>query len=153
MWNITESEWEHRFFNDWEVLFRNNMSLIKKETVRPARRHALTAITPAFLRTEFVLKKDQKLHDTYLNPINMTKGIAYLNGYCLGRYWPDVGPQVTLFTPGVWLKPYPQVNELIIFEQEPLRCILDDDCYVQFQNTPIIDAPTPALNVVKRVKP
>lgn len=101
------------------------------------------SLTPAVLRTEFVIEEGRKLHDTYLNPVNLTKGLAYINGHCLGRYWPGVGPQITLYTPGVWLKPYPEVNELIIFEQEPTDCIIGDDCFVKFVDKPLIDGPTP----------
>lgn len=42
------------------------------------------------------------------------KGIVFINGINIGRYW-QVGPQQTLFVPGVWLKK--GVNEIVIFEQ------------------------------------
>ena len=42
------------------------------------------------------------------------KGIVYVNGHHLGRYW-SVGPQQTLYLPGVWLKK--GVNEIVVFEQ------------------------------------
>lgn len=101
---------------------------------------------PAFLRTEFKLEQDAPLYDTYLNTRNLTKGIAYLNGHCLGRYWPSIGPQITLYTPGVWLKPYPESNELIVLEQEPTECVLRNECGIRFDAKPIIDGQTPSAN-------
>lgn len=32
------------------------------------------------------------------------KGVVFINGRILGRYW-DVGPQKTLYLPGPWLQP------------------------------------------------
>ena len=45
---------------------------------------------------------------------NWGKGIVFVNGNNLGRYW-KVGPQQTLYLPGCWLKK--GKNEIQIFEQ------------------------------------
>jgi beta-galactosidase len=42
------------------------------------------------------------------------KGIVFVNGVNIGRYW-KVGPQQTLYVPGVWLKK--GENKIVIFEQ------------------------------------
>jgi beta-galactosidase len=47
-----------------------------------------------------------------------TKGVAWVNGFNLGRYW-KVGPQQALYVPGVYLKR--GQNELILFEQHSAR--------------------------------
>lgn len=52
--------------------------------------------------------------DTFLNMENWGKGIVFVNGYNLGRYW-NIGPQQTLFVPGVWLNK--GKNSIVIFEQ------------------------------------
>ena len=52
--------------------------------------------------------------DTFLDMRNWGKGIVFVNGYHLGRYW-HVGPQQTLYLPGVWL--VKGENEIVIFEQ------------------------------------
>ncbi len=52
--------------------------------------------------------------DTFLNMENWDKGIVFINGKNLGRYW-HVGPQQTLFVPGVWLNK--GENKIVIFEQ------------------------------------
>jgi beta-galactosidase len=51
--------------------------------------------------------------DTYFDFINYNKGVAWINGHNLGRYW-NIGPQVRLFCPGSWIKQ--GVNEIIIFD-------------------------------------
>ena len=42
-----------------------------------------------------------------------TKGLVWVNGFNLGRYW-SVGPQYTLYVPGELLK---EENSIEIFEQ------------------------------------
>ncbi len=51
--------------------------------------------------------------DTYLDMTDYKKGVAWINGHNLGRYW-NTGPQHRLYCPGVWLKK--GKNELILFD-------------------------------------
>jgi beta-galactosidase len=51
--------------------------------------------------------------DTFLSTHGDAKGMAFLNGTPLGRFW-DVGPQWTLYTPGPWLRAGD--NEVILFD-------------------------------------
>lgn len=51
--------------------------------------------------------------DTYFNFETFGKGLVYVNGHGIGRIW-DIGPQQTLFMPGVWLKE--GENEIIVFD-------------------------------------
>lgn len=51
--------------------------------------------------------------DTFLSFETWGKGLVYVNGHPLGRIW-DIGPQQTLYTPGVWLKK--GVNEILVFD-------------------------------------
>lgn len=43
-----------------------------------------------------------KPNDTYLDLRNFSKGVAWVNGHCLGRFW-NIGPTQTMYTPGPWL--------------------------------------------------
>jgi len=52
--------------------------------------------------------------DTFIDMEQWGKGIIYINGINIGRYW-KVGPQQTLYIPGVWLKK--GSNQIVIFEQ------------------------------------
>jgi beta-galactosidase len=51
--------------------------------------------------------------DTFLDSQGLTKGFVWLNSRPLGRTW-KVGPQRTLYVPGVWLKP--GANELTVMD-------------------------------------
>jgi len=65
---------------------------------------------PAFARAVFDLPQAA---DLYLSTAGWGKGIAWVNGFCLGRYW-SRGPQRTLYVPGPVTRP--GGNELIILE-------------------------------------
>ena len=54
-----------------------------------------------------------KVADTYIDLSNYKKGVAWVNGHNLGRYW-DIGPQKRLYCPAPWLKK--GVNEVLVFD-------------------------------------
>ena len=51
--------------------------------------------------------------DTYFDLSNYKKGMIYVNGHNLGRYW-NIGPQQRLYCPANWLKK--GTNEVIVFD-------------------------------------
>jgi beta-galactosidase len=51
--------------------------------------------------------------DTYLDMRQWGKGVVWVNGHNLGRYW-SVGPQQTLYVPVEWLKA--TKNEVVVLE-------------------------------------
>jgi beta-galactosidase len=55
-----------------------------------------------------------KTGDTFLDMSKWGKGIVFVNGHNLGRYW-NVGPQQTLYLPGCWL--IKGKNKVTVFEQ------------------------------------
>ena len=63
-----------------------------------------------YYRTTFRLKQTG---DTFLNMETWGKGLVYLNGHALGRFW-SIGPQQTLYCPGCWLKK--GENEIIVID-------------------------------------
>ncbi|XP_011540870.1 beta-galactosidase-1-like protein 3 isoform X3 [Homo sapiens] len=60
------------------------------------------------------LKAGPSPKDTFLSLLNWNYGFVFINGRNLGRYW-NIGPQKTLYLPGVWL--HPEDNEVILFEK------------------------------------
>lgn len=54
-----------------------------------------------------------KVGDTFLDMSTWGKGLVYVNGHALGRFW-EIGPQQTLYLPGCWLKK--GKNEIVIFD-------------------------------------
>lgn len=84
-------------------------------------------ISPTIFHGSFNLTSDQ-LCDTYLNPTGWGKGVTYINGFNLGRYWPIAGPQITLYVPGELLKE--GKNDLILIEYQRIsstKSIIFDD--------------------------
>lgn len=51
--------------------------------------------------------------DTFFDMSKYTRGIVYINGHNLGRYW-NVGPQQKLYCPATWLKK--GNNEITVFD-------------------------------------
>jgi hypothetical protein len=51
--------------------------------------------------------------DTFIDVSNYKKGIVWVNGHNLGRFW-DIGPQKRLYCPASWLRL--GLNEVIIFD-------------------------------------
>lgn len=72
-----------------------------------------TAATAAFFRTTFTL---DHTGDTFLDFSHLGKGVIWINGNNLGRFW-SVGPQQTLYVPGVWLKR--GANQIVVFDMLP----------------------------------
>jgi beta-galactosidase len=70
---------------------------------------------PAFLRGVFTVDTPA---DTFLALPGWTKGVCWINGFNLGRYW-EVGPQRTLYVPAPLLRP--GENELIVLELHAMR--------------------------------
>lgn len=63
-----------------------------------------------FFKGEFELKSTG---DTFFDLRQYNKGILYINGRNLGRYW-NIGPQERLYCPASWLKK--GKNEIIVFD-------------------------------------
>jgi len=69
-------------------------------------------IGPAFHRGTFDLSETG---DTFLDLRGWRKGVVWVNGHNLGRYW-RIGPQQTLYCPGCWLRT--GQNEIVVFDLE-----------------------------------
>lgn len=86
-----------------------------------------------------VLKKGyftiDKPADTYLDFSNWGKGVVWVNGHNLGRYW-AVGPQQTVYVPIEWLKK--GKNEIVVLE------------LIKPQQNQLRGVAKPILNVLKK---
>src|SRR5699024_5769754 len=65
---------------------------------------------PSFSQFELVI---DEVADTFIDMTGWGKGVVYINGYNIGRYW-EVGPQYKLYVPAPLLKE--GQNEIIVFE-------------------------------------
>jgi len=68
-----------------------------------------------FFRGSFVLSRGEGnlSSDTFIDVSNYQKGIVWINGHNIGRYW-NIGPQKRLYCPATWLKE--GLNEIMIFD-------------------------------------
>uniref|UniRef100_A0A8D0KVV7 Beta-galactosidase n=1 Tax=Strix occidentalis caurina TaxID=311401 RepID=A0A8D0KVV7_STROC len=69
-------------------------------------------VGPAFFRGRLWIEHQPQ--DTFLKLQGWEKGVVFVNGQNLGRYW-KIGPQETLYLPGPWL--WKGSNEIVIFEE------------------------------------
>ncbi len=94
--------------------------------------NAYTKNHPVIYEGSFTL---EKMGDTFLDMAKWGKGIVFVNGHNLGRYW-NVGPQQTLYVPGCWLKK--GKNKITVFEELNTQ-----------QQNEIHGVKTPVLNELK----
>jgi beta-galactosidase len=73
--------------------------------------------------------------DTFLLMDGWTKGVAWINGFALGRYWQTKGPQLTLYLPGPKL--VAGTNTLYILELENSS----SNSVTQLVEQPMLQAP------------
>lgn len=139
-------------FNDTKAILKYVSTLLD---IRAHDRHArkklkndldVTDGKGSFWYGEFMVPcNDSNSLDTFLSfPNGWSKGHAFVNDKHIGRYWPRVGPQMTLYVPGVWLNKPCQMNTVILFEQERPGCQEKaSNCYVELVNQHDINGPTP----------
>jgi beta-galactosidase len=70
---------------------------------------------PAFWRATVRLGEPG---DTFLDLRGWGKGVVWVNGRCLGRFW-DIGPTQTMYAPGCWLKA--GENEVVVLDYDGPR--------------------------------
>lgn len=90
---------------------------------------------PVIYYGEFAVNKP---HHTFLNPTGWGKGVAYVNGFNLGRYWPLAGPQLTLYVPQEIL--VKGRNTLVLIEYEQSNSVNKEMAsYATLDNKPQLD--------------
>ena len=93
---------------NWTVYsFPVDYSFIKNKNYQDTK---ILPTMPAYYKTTFKL---DKVGDTFLDMSTWGKGMVWVNGHAMGRFW-EIGPQQTLFMPGCWLKK--GVNEIIVLD-------------------------------------
>ncbi|WP_207423212.1 glycoside hydrolase family 35 protein [Desertivirga brevis] len=85
-----------------------------------------------------------KAADTYLDFSNWGKGVVWVNGHNLGKYW-EIGPQQTVYVPVEWLKS--GRNEIVVLE-------LNKPAQTKLQGIakPILDVLQPASQAISSKK-
>ncbi|MFT3866928.1 MAG: beta-galactosidase [Nibricoccus sp.] len=97
---------------------------------------------PAFWRGTFEIPH---AGDTFLDLHSWGKGVVWVNGHCLGRFW-NIGPTQTMYLPGPWLRT--GANEIVVLDligpREPRLAGL---------GKPILDELHPELDFARRERP
>lgn len=96
---------DYQFLYGWTV-YPLPLGDISKIPYSPVRDNN----TASFYRGTFFV---DSAGDTFADMEGWTKGVVFINGFNLGRYW-EIGPQKTLYIPAPLLKP--GINELVVFE-------------------------------------
>ncbi|MCD9020283.1 glycoside hydrolase family 35 protein [Cohnella silvisoli] len=109
----------NQFLFNWEIrcLPLDDLSGVQFEPISSTANGGVNdnlpkAAAPAFYKG--TLRVDE-VADTFLKLEGWVKGVVYVNGFNLGRYW-EKGPQRTLYVPGPVLREGD--NEIVIFELE-----------------------------------
>jgi beta-galactosidase len=99
------------FFQGNDVTGWQNFPLPLKNVGEYKPKTGLASLnTPVMKKGIFSLSS---LGDTYLDMTDWGKGMIWINGHNLGRYW-RTGPQQTLYVPREWL--LTGKNEILVFE-------------------------------------
>uniref|UniRef100_A0A0E0L536 beta-galactosidase n=1 Tax=Oryza punctata TaxID=4537 RepID=A0A0E0L536_ORYPU len=69
---------------------------------------------PTFYEGHFHIDSESEKKDTFISFRGWNKGVAFVNNFNIGRFWPAIGPQCALYVPAPILKPGD--NVVVIFE-------------------------------------
>ncbi len=90
---------------------------------------------PRFWRATFDL---DKTGDSFLDLSSWGKGVVWVNGHALGRFW-NIGPTQTMYLPGPWLKP--GENEIVV-----LDLLGPESPVISGRESPVLDQLRPELD-------
>ncbi|MVN91293.1 glycoside hydrolase family 35 protein [Mucilaginibacter aquatilis] len=87
---------DSKIVQNWKMY---SMPFNKDAALKTSKRKPGTT-EPVILKGSFILNK---VGDTYLDMTAWGKGMVWINGHNLGKYW-SIGPQQTVYVPQEWLK-------------------------------------------------
>ena len=96
---------------------------------------------PGFYRGRFTVEEPG---DTFLNMRGWGKGLVWVNGHCLARYW-NIGPTQTAYLPGAWLRR--GSNEVVV-----LDLIGPSQRQLYGRRSPILDELHPELDFARSLR-
>lgn len=112
---------DYQFLFDWTI---HTLPLDNLESLTFKENPEALSETPTFYKGKFQV---DDIGDTFVELPGWKKGVVFVNGFNLGRYW-EIGPQETLYLPGPLLKK--GENEIIVFElhahEQPTISLIDE---------------------------
>lgn len=112
---------QYHFGWDMYPLPLDNISLLKY------KHESGEVKTASFLKGTLGIEGEP--HDTFMRLDGFTKGVVFVNGFNIGRYYNPAGPQKTLYVPAPMLKKGD--NEIVVFETDH-----SDRSFVTFLDKP-----------------
>lgn len=121
---------------DWMVYnFPVDYSFTKNKNYR----EGIAQVGPAYYKAVFSLDKPG---DTFIDMSTWGKGMVWVNGRAIGRFW-EIGPQQTLYMPGCWLKK--GKNEIIVLDLKGPR-----EAVIKGLEKPVLDVLRGEISVHKK---
>ncbi|MGO4696435.1 beta-galactosidase family protein [Paenibacillus sp. 2TAB26] len=117
-----------QFLFDWTIHSLPLHNIAQLEQAPAAEERVQDINGPTFYQGSFHIEQESNIADTFLALEGWTKGIVFVNGFNLGRYW-EAGPQKTLYVPGPLLRT--GANEIVVFELHGAKTL-----QVTLQDTP-----------------
>lgn len=116
-----------------------NQGLLDETKLTDAPQPAALSL-PAFYGGSFIIPDGipDLPQDTFITLPKWRKGQVWINGFNVGRYWPNRGPQLTLFVPFNILSTAAP-NNVTVLELEEAPCS-SGPCSVEFTATPTLNA-------------
>ena len=115
-----------RFLNDWEVdpwqleEMGEELAAVLEGAPALAVADAAPEALPVLVGSSFSADRPT---DTFLDVSDAGHGVAFVNGFCVGRYW-DIGPQQTLYVPAPLVRAGRNEVLLLDLERRPTRLAL-----------------------------
>ncbi|KAG0492129.1 hypothetical protein HPP92_005527 [Vanilla planifolia] len=69
---------------------------------------------PRFYEAHYCIDPNDQIKDVFISFQGWNKGVAFVNNFNIGRFWPSLGPQCTLYVPAPIL--HHGKNVVVIFE-------------------------------------
>ena len=145
---------------DWKIYPINLNNILSNEYEFPIHLGGKTSdvlnveksqhFEPSFFYGEFAINSS---FDTFLYLPGWSKGQAFVNGFNLGRYWPVVGPQITLFVPANVLSVKQKSANVMLFELDGAPCEFPEPCFVEFVSTPSLNGTVHPIDSAETDRP
>jgi len=151
--NVTLGDVELQGWTMYKMPLENTTTIMAGIAAEAQKKSASTIASPAsssatagsFWRGSFVVANCTTTRfpgDTFLKiDQGWGKGIAWINHVNLGRYWPHMGPQETLYVPGPCMRC--GENNLTLLELERVPSSREASMIAELVDTAQIDGPTP----------
>ena len=118
-----------RFLNDWEADawplegMAHELVALLEQSPELADDTPDDAALPVLVAASFEAGEPA---DTFLDVSGAGHGVAYVNGFCVGRYW-NIGPQQTLYVPAPLVREGRNEVLLLDLEKRPTRLALAEE--------------------------